>query len=72
MGRDAQRAEGVQDHCNVDDLLQERPLHRGEIPESGGNHAENRQTDTRDHAFDSDPARRPRDLDPKLGPGTDA
>lgn len=64
MGRDAQRAEGVQDHCNVDDLLQERPLHRSEIAESRRDHAHDRKADPGDNAFDSDAARAARDLDP--------
>ena len=50
MGRDAQRTEGVQDNCNVDDLLQERTLHRSEIAESRRDHAHDRQPDPGDNA----------------------
>lgn len=68
MGRDAQRTEGVQDNCNVDDLLQERTLHRSEIAESRRDHAHDRQPDPGDNAFNSDAPRAARDLDPRPEP----
>ena len=66
--RDAQGPESIQDYGNVDCLLQQRALHRGEIAESGCDHAEDRKTYPRDNTLDRDPPRSPRDLDPRSEP----
>jgi hypothetical protein len=59
LGHNAQGAQRVQDHRNVDDFLQQSALHRCQITEGGGQHAEHRKSDPGDNAFDGDPPGRP-------------
>ena len=55
--RDTESAECIQDHGDVNRLLQERALHRGEIAEGSGDHAEHGKADPCNHALDGDAAR---------------
>ena len=57
------RAQGVQDHGHVDHLLQDRALHRGQMAQGSGDHAQTRQPDPRHDALQRDAARALRDLD---------
>lgn len=61
-----QGAEKLEDPCNVDRLLQQAVLYRGDLAEGRGNHADDRKTDPCDDAFHRYPPRGPRDLAPWL------
>ena len=53
----------VQDDRDVDQLLQQRALHRGQIAEGGGDHAQDPETNPCHDAFEGDAAGSLRDFD---------
>ena len=63
--RDSERSQRVQDDGDVDQLLQERALHRRQVAEGGGDHPEDRQADPGRDALERDAARALGDLDPR-------
>src|SRR5581483_2104627 len=57
-----ERAKGVQDHDDVDDLLQDRALDGREEPECPEEHPRERESHTDEHALERDPPRATGDL----------
>ena len=58
-----ERPQRVEDHGDVDDLLQRRAPCRRQVAEGGGDHRDERHADAGQHAFDRDAAGAPGDHD---------